>query len=64
MLYMLPASQRSQQKQGFFQPLLCRTKIFKNSFLLYTINECNKIDTEIRKIDSYVGFWKKITHFY
>ena len=36
---MLPPLQRSQRNQGFFQPLLCRTEIFKNSFLLYTINE-------------------------
>ena len=60
---MLPPSQRSQQKQGFFQPMLCRTKIFKNYFLPYTINECNKIDTEIRRIDLYVGFWKKLLTF-
>ena len=48
----------------FFQPLLCRAEILKNSFLPYTINEWNKVDPEIRKIDSYVGFRKKITKFY
>ena len=36
---MLPPLQRSQRNQGFFQPLLCRTEIFKNSFLPYMINE-------------------------
>ena len=55
--------QRSQRNQGFFQPLLCRTEIFKNSFLPYTINEWNKLDPGIRKIDSYVGFWKKLLKF-
>ena len=60
----LPQLQRSQRNQGFFQPLLCRTEIFKNSFLPYTINEWNKLDPDIRKIDSYVGFRKKITKFY
>ena len=61
---MLPPLQRSQRNQGFFHPLLCRTEIFKNSFLPYTINEWNKLDPEIKRIDSYVGFRKKITKFY
>ena len=60
---MLPPLQRSQRNQGFFQPLLCRTEIFKNSFLPYTINEWNKVDPEIRRIDSYVGFRKKLPSF-
>ena len=60
---MLPPLQRSQQNQGFFQPLLCRTKIFKNSILPYTINEWNKLDPEIRRTDSYVGFRKKLLSF-
>ena len=60
---MLPPSQRSQRNQGFFQPLLCRTEIFKNSFLPYTINEWNKLDPETRRIDSYVGFRKKLLSF-
>ena len=55
--------QRSQRNQGFFQPLLCRTEVFKNSFLPYTINEWNKLDPEIRRIDSYVGFRKKLLSF-
>ena len=59
----LPPLQRSQQNQGFFQPLLCRTEIFKNPFLPYTINEWNKLDPDIRKIDSYVGFRKKLLSF-
>ena len=55
---MLPPLQRYQRNQGFFQPLLCRTEIFKNSFLPYTINEWR-----IRRIDSYVGFRKKLLSF-
>ena len=38
-------------------------EIFKNSFLSYTINEWNKLDPDIRKIDSYVGFRKKLLSF-
>ena len=60
---MLPPLQRSQRNQGFFQSLLCRTEIFKNSFLPYTINEWNKLDPEIRRIDLYVGFGKKLLSF-
>ena len=60
---MLPPLQRSQRNQGFFQPLLCKTQILKNSFLPYTKNEWNKLDPEIRRIDSYVGFRKKLLNF-
>ena len=59
----LPPLHRTQRNQGFFQPLLCRTEIFKNYFLPYTINEWNKLNPEIRRIDSYVGFRKKILSF-
>ena len=60
----LPPLQRSQRNQGFFQPLLCRMEIFKSSFLPYTINEWNKLDPDIRKIDSYVGFPNKTFSIY
>ena len=60
---MLPPLQRSQWNQGFFQPLLSRTEIFKKSFIPYTINEWNKLDPEIRRIDSYIGFRKKLLSF-
>ena len=60
---LLPPLQRSQRNQGFFQPLLCRTEIFKNSFLPYMINEWNKLDPDIRKIDSCVGLRKKLLSF-
>ena len=56
---MLLSLQRPQRNQGFFQPLLCKTEIFKNSFLPYMIHEWNLLDQEIRRIDSYVGFRKK-----
>ena len=52
---MLPPLLRSQQNQGFSQSLLCRTEIYKNFFLPYTINEWNKI----RRTGSSVGFRKQ-----
>ena len=49
---MSPLLQRSHRNQGFFQPLFSRTKILKNSFLQYKVlNEWNKLDPEIRRID-------------
>ena len=36
---------------------------FKNSFLLYTINEWNKLYPETRRIDTQVGFRKKLPSF-
>lgn len=44
---------------SFFQLLCCRTGTFKNSFLPDTINDWNRLDPKIRKID--LGFWKKLT---
>ena len=38
---------------------MCGTQILKNSCLLYTINEWNKLDPEIT-IDSSAGFRKKL----
>ena len=55
---MLPQLLRSQRNQGFFQQLLRRTEIFKNSFLPYAINEWNKLDPKIRRTKSWVGFRK------
>ena len=42
-------------------PALYRTEIFKNSFLPYTINEWNKLDPEIRRIDLFKKSFIKLT---
>ena len=60
MIYYPHCKDLNETKVSFF---LCRTEIFKNSFLPYTINEWNKLDPDIRKIDSYVGFRKKLLSF-
>ena len=61
MIYYLHYKDLNETK--VFQPVLCKTEIFKNSFLPYKINEWNKLDTGIRRIDSYVGFRKKLPSF-
>ena len=38
-------------------------KSFKTFFLPYKINEWNKLDPELRRIGSYVGFRKKLLSF-
>ena len=38
-------------------------KPLKTLFLPYAINKWNKLDPEIRRIDSYVGFWNKLLSF-
>ena len=60
---MLPPLQRSQRNQGFFQPPMRRTEIFKNLFLPFTINERNTVDSKIVRVDSCVGFRKKLLSF-
>ena len=58
---MLPPLQRPQRNQGCLHRLLSRTEMFKNTILPYTINELNKLDPEIRRIDSCVGFRKQLS---
>ena len=42
---------------------LCRTEIFKNSYLPCKINKWKKLDPEIRRIDSYPSFIKPTENF-
>ena len=44
---LIPPLQRSHRYPGCFQTLYCRTTLFRNLFLPFTITECNKLDTEI-----------------
>ena len=60
MIYYLNYKDRNEAKVSF---MLYRTEIFKNSFLPYTINEWNKLDPDISRIDSYVRFPKKLLGF-
>ena len=44
---------------GCFKTSRCRTEIFRNSFLPFTVNEWNKLDSDIKNNDSYEMFRKK-----
>ena len=55
--------QRSQRYPACFQTLNCRTTVFQNSFLPFVITEWNKLDTDIKNIDSHAMFRKKLLTF-
>ena len=58
------ATQMSHQNNSSFQLSLCRTRYFKSTFLPYRINNWDKLDPEIRRIDSFVGFQMKLSNFF
>ena len=55
--------QRSHRYTGCFQTLRCRTTFCQNSFLPFTITEWNKLDSDIKNIDSHAMFHKKLLTF-
>ena len=57
---LIPPLQRSHRYSGCFQTLGCRTTLFQNLFLPFTITEWNKLDTDI---DSHAMFRKKLLTF-
>ena len=57
---LIPPLQRSHRYPGSFKTLRCRTELFRNSLLPFTINEWNKLDPDIKNSDSYEIFRKVI----
>ena len=53
----------SHRYSGCFQTLHCRTALFQNSFLRFTITEWNQLDSDIKRIDSNVMSRKKLLTF-
>ena len=60
---LIPPLQRSHRYSGCFKTLCCRTELFRNSFLPFTVNEWNKLDSDIKNSDSYVIFRKNLLAF-
>ena len=60
---LIPPFQRSHRYPSCFKILLCRTELYRNSFLSFTVNEWNKLDSDIKKSDSYAIFCKKLLAF-
>ena len=53
----------SHRNPGCYRALDCRTDLFRNSFLPFSINEWNKLDPDIRNLDCHKMFRKKLLNF-
>ena len=60
---LIPLLQRSHRYPGCFKTLRCRTELFQKSFLPFTVNEWNKLNSDIKSSDSYATFRKKLLAF-
>ena len=60
---LIPPLQRSYRYPGCFRTLRCRTELFRNLFSPLTVNEWNKLDSDIKNSDSYAIFRKKLLVF-
>ena len=60
---LIPPLQRSHRYPSCFQTFRCRTTFFQNSFLPFAITEWNKLDSDIKNIDSHAMFRKKLLAF-
>ena len=47
---LIPPFSRSHRYPGCFKTLRCRTELFRNSFLPFTVNEWNKLDSDVRAV--------------
>ena len=56
----LPPLQRSQRNPVDLNFLICRTELFQNSFLPFTISEWNKLDSDVRNVETYSLFGKNL----
>ena len=55
MKYFLPFKSYNVN-QVFSNLSICRTELFQNSFLRFTISEWNKLDTDVRNMKTYLLF--------
>ena len=59
----IPPLQRSHRYPRSFKTLRCRTELFRNSFLPFTVNEWNKLNYDIKNSVSNAAFHKKLLAF-
>ena len=60
---LIPPTINSHPNPGCYRALSCRTDLFLNSFLPFSINEWKKLDPGIRNLDSHAMFRKKLLNF-
>ena len=58
----MPPILNSHRNSGCYGALYCRTDLFRNPFLPLSINEWNKLDPNIKNLDSHVP--QKTVNFY
>ena len=58
-----PPLHRSHRYSGCFKTLRCRIELFLNSILPFTVNEWNKLDSDIKNGVSYAIFRNKFLAF-
>ena len=52
--------QRSQRSSGSFKPLRCCTELFQNYFLPFNISEWNKLNPDVRNVNTSSLFLKNL----
>ena len=62
MKYFLPSKSRNVV-QVASNLLICRTELFQNSFLPFTISEWNKLDPDVRNVETYSLFRENLLAF-
>ena len=60
---LIPPLQMSHRYPGCFKTLRFRTELTQNLFLPFTINELNRLDSDIKNSDSYTIFCKSLLAF-
>ena len=60
---LIPPIINSHRNPGCYRALYCRTDLFRNSFLPFSINQWNKLYPDIRNLDSHEMFRKKLLNF-
>ena len=60
---LIPPIINFHRNPGCYRAFYYRTNLFRNSFLPFSINELNKVDPDIRNLDSHEMFRKKLLNF-
>ena len=60
---LVPLIINSHRNLGCYRDLYCRTDLFRNYFLSFSINDWNKLDPDIKNLDSHETFCKKLLNF-
>ena len=60
---LIPPILKSHCNPGCYRASYCRTDLFRNTFLFFSIKEWNKLNPDIRTLNSHAMFRKKLLTF-